>query len=329
VRALLRGCGILRAVKRRPTTVLVVADAAVAAVLGEALRPDGVGVQRVASEDVATAAGELAPDLVLVDVQAGDPFGITQRLAQRAVARSAPVALAIPDHAAHDTWARLAEQGRRAATGGELVHDELLGACYRLERALPDRAGLVDSATRLYTGRYLRHCLVEEVDRAWRLHRPFSVVLFEPDVRAFGGASSGDRLLREVADVLRRNTRAVNPICRYGPATFAVLLAETPKDSARFVAEKLRRLIADATFRMRGIEPEPGADESGRRVTVSGGVATFLADGETADDVLAAAGRALRRAKQGGGNRVEGAERADREPKQAEVTDGSSERGGV
>jgi diguanylate cyclase (GGDEF)-like protein len=321
VRALLRGCGILRAVKRRPTTVLVVADKAVTAVLGEALRPDGVAVQRVASEDVATAAGELSPDLVLVDVQAGDPFGITQRLAQHAAARSAPLALAIPDHAAHDVWTRLAEQARRAAASGELARDELLGACYRLERALPDRAGLVDSATRLYTGRYLRHCLVEEVDRAWRLHRPFSVALFEPDVRGLGGASSGDRLLREVADVLRRNTRAVNPICRYGPATFAVLLAETSKDSARFVAEKLRRLIADATFRMRGIEPEPGADESGRRVTVSGGVATFLTDGETADDVLAAASRALRRAKQGGGNRIEGADRADREPNQAEVTD--------
>jgi diguanylate cyclase (GGDEF)-like protein len=197
-----------------------------------------------------------------------------------------------------------------------LVRDELVGACYRLERALPDRAGLVDHATRLYTGRYLRHCVVEEVDRAWRLHRPFSIALLEPDTTAraaLGGAPSGDRLLRDVADVLRRNTRAVNPICRYGPSTFAVLLAETSKDSARFVAEKLRRLIAEATFPMRGMEPDPGADESGRRVTVSGGVATFLTDGETADDVLAAASRALRRAKQGGGNRIEGAERADRE----------------
>jgi diguanylate cyclase (GGDEF)-like protein len=324
LRALLRGCGILRAVKRRPTTVLVVADAAVTAVLEEALRPDGVGVQHVPSEAVATAAGELCPDLLVVDVSEADPFVIAQRLAQHAVARSVPVALAIPDHAADESWSRLAEQARRAAAGGELVRDELVGACYRLERALPDRAGLVDHATRLYTGRYLRHCMVEEVDRAWRLHRPFSIALFEPDANAraaLGGASSGDRLLREVADVLRRNTRAVNPICRYGPATFAVLLAETSKDSARFVADKLRRLIAEATFPLRGMEPDPVADESGGRVTVSGGVATFLTDGETADDVLAAASRALRRARQGKGNRIEGAEHADREQKQAEVTD--------
>jgi len=45
---------------------------------------------------------------------------------------------------------------------------------------------------------------------------------------------------------------------------------------------------------------------------VSGGVATFFVDGETADDVLTAARRALRRAKQGGGNRIEAAERAVR-----------------
>jgi diguanylate cyclase (GGDEF)-like protein len=316
VRALLRGCGILRALKRRPTTVLVVADAAVTARLQEALRPDGVGVQRAAAEDAPAAAGELCPDLLLVDARETDPFALAQRLAQHAAARSVPVAFAMPDHAAHEQWERLADQARRAAAGGELLRDELVGACYRLERALPERAGLVDQATRLYTGRYLRHCLVEEIDRAWRLHRPFSVVLFEPDGSAravLGGASGGDRLLREVADVLRRHTRAVNPICRYGPSTFAVLLAETSKDSARFVAEKLRRLIADAPFPMRGVEPAPAVDGADSRVTVSGGVATFFADGETADDVLAAASRALRRAKRGGGNRVEGAERADRE----------------
>jgi hypothetical protein len=47
-------------------------------------------------------------------------------------------------------------------------------------------------------------------------------------------------------------------------------------------------------------------------VTLSGGVATFFADGQTADDVIAAARRALRRAKQGGGNRIEAAERTER-----------------
>jgi hypothetical protein len=45
---------------------------------------------------------------------------------------------------------------------------------------------------------------------------------------------------------------------------------------------------------------------------MSGGVATFFADGSVEEDVIAAARRALRRAKQGGGNRVEAAERADR-----------------
>ncbi len=315
LRAALRACGVLGAVRRRSATVLVVADAVVGIAVQQVLRSDGVGVQRVDPEQAVAAAGELAPDLLLVDVSYTDPFALAQRLGQHAAARAVPLALAVPDPAATGPWFRLAQQARLAAAGGELLRDEVVGACYRLERALPERAGLVDQATRLYTARYLQHCLVEEVDRAWRLHRPFSIVLFEPDLngRAPADASSGsERLLRDVADVLRRHTRAVNPICRDGPSTFAVLLAETSKESARFVAEKLRRLVVESAFPVRGAETSGAADAAGLRVSMSGGVATFFADGSVAEDVIAAARRALRRAKQGGGNRVEAAERTER-----------------
>lgn len=314
LRAALRACGVLGAVRRRSITVLVAAEAAVSVALQQALRMDGVGVQAADPDGAVAVASELAPDLLLVDVGYTDPFALAQRLAPHAAARSVPWVLAVPDHAASGEWLLLAERARVAAAGGELLRDEVVGACYRLERALPERAGLVDQATRLYTARYLKHCLVEEVDRAWRLHRPFSIVLFEPDAGGrpgAGGSPGAERFVREVADLLRRHTRAVNPICRYGPSTFAVLLAETSKESAQFVAEKLRRLIAGATFPIRGAEIN-GDVEAVLRVTLSGGVATFLADGQTAEDVIAAARRALRRAKQGGGNRVEAAERAER-----------------
>jgi diguanylate cyclase (GGDEF)-like protein len=315
LRAALRSCGVLGAVRRRSATVLVVADTVMSVAVQHVLRTDGVGVQRADPEHAVAAAGELAPDLLLVDASYADPFALAQRLAQHAAARAVPLALAVPDYAANGPWSRLAQQARLAAAGGELLRDEVVGACYRLERALPERAGLVDQATRLYTARYLQHCLVEEVDRAWRLHRPFSIVLFEPDANGravVGGSSGSERLLRDVADVLRRHTRAVNPICRYGPSTFAVLLAETSKESARFVAEKLRRLVAESAFPVRGSETDTEAEANGRRVSVSGGVATFFADGSVAEDVIAAARRALRRAKQGGGDRVEAAVRADR-----------------
>lgn len=321
VRAALRACGVLGAVRRRSTTVLALADGSAIAALQQALRADGVGVQRAEPDHLIALANELAPDVLAIDVGYADPFALAQRLAQHAAARAIPVILAVPDSAAPAEWARLASQAGLAAGNGEMVRDELVGACHRLERALPERAGLVDHATRLYTGRYLRHCLVEDAERAWRLHRPFSIVLFEPDVSAREAGDGGkiERLLRDLADVLRRHTRAVNPICRYGPSTFAVLLAETSKESAQFVAEKLRRLVTEATFAVRGVETNWHGDGPGFRVTLSGGVATFFADGETAEDVLTAARRALRRAKQGGGNRVEAAERADRVGTQADA----------
>ncbi len=306
LRAALRACGVLGAVRRRSITVLVAAEAEVSVALRQALRVDGVGVRAADPDEAVAVASELAPDLFVIDVGYTDPFALAQRLAPHAAARSVPWVLAVPDHA---NGPRLAERARVAAAGGELLRDEVVGACYRLERALPERAGLVDQATRLYTARYLKHCLVEEVDRAWRLHRPFSIVLFEPDAGGRTGAGA-ERFVREVADLLRRHTRAVNPICRFGPTTFAVLLAETSKESAQFVAEKLRRLVAGATFPTRGAEIN-GDAEAVSRVTLSGGVAAFFADGQTAEDVIAAARRALRRAAHGGGNRIEAAARAD------------------
>jgi diguanylate cyclase (GGDEF)-like protein len=154
--------------------------------------------------------------------------------------------------------------------------------------------------------------LAEAVERAWGLHRPFSLLVFEAD--AFpsdaerGGPPTAERMLRELADLLRRHTRATNPICRLGASVFALVLADTSAEGARFIGEKLRALVADTAF--------PGRDvERGGRLTVSGGVVAFFADAETADELVAAALDALRRARLAGGNRIEGPERETREAK--------------
>ena len=312
LRSVLRRAGVLRAGRRRPATVLVAADRATVEAVQSALRQDGVGVIEADTPDPVARVGELQPDLILLDLLKTAAFDAARRLAQHPVARAIPIVALMPDAVGEMDGVRLAKQARQAAASGELLQDEAVSACRTLERLLPERAGLIDHGTRLYTERYLRHCLAEAVERAWGLHRPFSLLVFEAD--AFpadaerGGPPTAERMLRELADLLRRHTRATNPICRLGPSVFALVLADTSAEGARFIGEKLRALVADTPF--------PGRDvERGGRLTVSGGVAAFFADAETADELVAAALGALRRARLGGGNRIEGPERETREAK--------------
>jgi diguanylate cyclase (GGDEF)-like protein len=312
LRSALRRAGVLRAGRRRPATVLVAADRATVEAVRSALRQDGVGVIEADATDPVARVGELQPDLILLDLLKTAIFDAARRLAQHPVARAIPIVALMPDAVGEMDGVRLTRQARQVAASGELLQDEAVSACRTLERLLPERAGLIDHGTRLYTERYLRHCLAEAVERAWGLHRPFSLLVFEADTLPAdakrGGSPTTERLLRELADLLRRHTRATNPICRLGAAVFALVLADISTEGARFIGEKLRALVADTPFQ--------GRDAGrGGRLTVSGGVAAFFADAETADELVTAALGALSRARLAGGNRVEGPERETREAK--------------
>jgi diguanylate cyclase (GGDEF)-like protein len=318
LRSALRQCGMLRAVRRRPSTLLVIADRDTVTAVRSALQPDGVGVVGGEASDPVAVAGELQPDLILLDLvgAAFNPFGVVQRLAQHPTARAIPIMALLPDAVGESARVKLSTRARDAAASGELVADEVVSACRKLERFLPERAGLIDAGTRLYTERYFRHCLAEEVDRAWRLHRPFSLLAIEADglIRSVerAGAPRTERLLRELADVVRRHTRVVNPICRVGSSAFVLVLGDTSKEGARLIGEKLRALVAESPFPGREFERGgSGTDQRGGRLTMSGGVASFFTDADTAEGLVQGALRALRRARDAGGNRVEGAERED------------------
>ena len=77
-----------------------------------------------------------------------------------------------------------------------------------------------------------------------------------------------------------------------------MILPHIDRDQAERVAERVRAAVADFTF----LEPE-----NPRRVTVSAGVATFVRGVvgiASADQLVAAADRALYAAKDAGKNRV-------------------------
>ena len=131
-----------------------------------------------------------------------------------------------------------------------------------------------------------------------RYHQPFGVALFDIDhfksLNDAAGHLAGDKALRRVATVIRRELRAADMAYRYGGDELLVAL---PSGLRRVAAagERIRKAVEDAAI------PHPGRPSPGTVLTVSVGVAGAEGDVET---LLLAADAALYRAKMQGRNRM-------------------------
>ncbi|WAB97990.1 GGDEF domain-containing protein [Pseudomonas putida] len=109
------------------------------------------------------------------------------------------------------------------------------------------------------------------------------------------GHLAGDKVLKIVADQLRKRLRPRDFIARFGGEEFVLLLAQTSPTVAAQVAEVLRAAIEACPFHFKGERVV---------ITASIGLSAFRS-GERGDQVLKRADAALYRAKDLGRNRVE------------------------
>ena len=159
---------------------------------------------------------------------------------------------------------------------------------------LEDRS-FKDVSTELYNRRYFTLRIDEEVKRHTRFGHPLSLVALNLDhfkqLNADHGIAAGDEIMREIARLLVKHSRSFTIIARLDGDGFAALLANTPKAGAVTYSQRIRGVIAAHPF------PQG-------RVTASFGVAGLPADAASAEELIAAAERALTDAKRLGRNRV-------------------------
>lgn len=157
-----------------------------------------------------------------------------------------------------------------------------------------------DALTGLATRRHLLELAVREQARAQRSGRPLALIFFDLDhfklVNDRFGHETGDRVLRQIGDVLRRELREADLAARWGGEEFCVMLPEAEPHAAVEVAERLR----NAVERMSVAAP----DGSLLPVTASFGVAMSRCDERDFQRVVDAADHAMYQAKQMGRNRV-------------------------
>jgi diguanylate cyclase (GGDEF)-like protein len=156
-----------------------------------------------------------------------------------------------------------------------------------------------DALTGLANRRTFDQKLLHHVGFYERYARPFAVLMLDVDsFKRFNdtyGHEAGDRVLKEVAAVLRSAVRDADLAARMGGEEFVVLLPEAGLRSAAEAAERIRRMVEVRAVPFEG---------RSLLVTVSIGVAAVPDCTDTAGSVLALADAALYRAKEAGRNRV-------------------------
>lgn len=170
----------------------------------------------------------------------------------------------------------------------------------RLEFAL-ERMNLLavtDEVTGAYNRHFLSQVLTQQMALAVRGGYKFSLVFMDLDhfkrINDEFGHAAGDNVLAQLAEIANTIIREGDYLIRYGGEEFVLLLANTNVDGAETLAERLRKTVAESSFE--DIAP-------GMRLTVSCG-ATGFKPGESADDLIARADRAMYQAKENGRNSV-------------------------
>jgi diguanylate cyclase (GGDEF)-like protein len=152
--------------------------------------------------------------------------------------------------------------------------------------ALPDRATMIAR-------------LEGEIARAKRFGQPLSMALFDLD--RFGnyarsaGAPAASTALQHFATLMQGAIRDTDLLGRGDDDDFILLLPMSAASDALRVAERLHGLFGEAAT---------AAAPATARVTMSGGIVSYPADGDSAEELLDAAERTVIYAKRMGRNQV-------------------------
>lgn len=157
-----------------------------------------------------------------------------------------------------------------------------------------------DGLTELYNHRFFQEQMIAQISQSKRYNTSFSLILIDIDFfKKFNdiyGHQSGDAVLRQVAQKLKKNVRSADFVCRYGGEEMSIILPSTNRDDAIATAEKICKTIAEKPFKL--------ANDKESLVTISLGVSTYPLDGASASEIIEQADKRLYYAKENGRNQV-------------------------
>ncbi|MBB3213655.1 diguanylate cyclase (GGDEF)-like protein [Herbaspirillum sp. Sphag1AN] len=212
------------------------------------------------------------------------------------------------EHSGRDEISMLAngfnDMANKVYQHNEQLEELVKQRTHALELANQQLAALssTDSLTGIANRRRFDEVLQTELRRASRSHQSMALLMMDIDYfknyNDHYGHLSGDDCLRQIGQVLHTQTRRASDLAaRYGGEEFAVILFDSNGDSAKKIAENIRKAIAALNI--------AHATSPFGHVTCSIGVTSLLADDSMSPlALLRMADAALYMAKSQGRNQV-------------------------
>ena len=154
-----------------------------------------------------------------------------------------------------------------------------------MRHAEAESNALTDPLTGLPNARYLSLRFDEEAARARRTDRAFQVVMLDLDefknVNDTFGHKAGDKMLREMANIIASQLREYDFLARYGGDEFVALVQEVVGSQVDELCLRIENAVSKFSLMV-------GRNRFAR-VGISIGTATFGIDGETLDQLVIAA----------------------------------------
>src|SRR5512133_3185727 len=158
-----------------------------------------------------------------------------------------------------------------------------------------------DVLTSLYNRRHFLEIAANEFYAAVRYQHPLTIILFDVDdfkqVNDNFGHAAGDKVLERVALAATGQIRMIDVLARYGGDEFIILLPQTSALQAFPVAERIRESIAAQRIVI---------DKGIFNVSATIGIAEInhTLEGESIENIMQRADKALYTAKEAGRNRT-------------------------
>lgn len=248
------------------------------------------------------AQADPPPDLILLDIQMPDMDGyeVCRRLKKNDNTRQIPVIFVTGNDQAEDEELGLSLGAVDYITKpySAAIVEARIATHITLKQQSDElrRLAMHDQLTGLYNRHFLIDVAAKRISQAHRHKQALCVLMIDIDhfktVNDEHGHSVGDAVLREVAAIVKQQSRNEDVVARFGGEEFVILLDNCDLANGAKKAELLRASLVDSAI-------------EGLRVSASFGLAQLDDNSEGFDELLHRADEAVYKAKSNGRNRVE------------------------